>query len=546
MIMKTKLLLVVAVSSCVTLGQGPATQVDVKQQQLAVRKQIIVDGLESQIKETPLAAVRVLARYKTATWLWQGGKDETGNAEKLAVNALDELYEKRAEIPAAYFSALRSDLFALLETNAKSLARKLGTKYKLNSEDDLGNAFSLLGTKDGEKAAADKLQGSLANKTELSSTTVLLLEELRSRKSSELPRILDEIVTLEEVGKSDFSAESLFFVVDHFRDAAVSDGLRMRFYKVVCNKARTAVQIPDSDAKSVYDLLVAVTPDIAKNTPELLAEASTLQYMFMSRVSPAEADSAESYRKIEESQDRLGALIAEAEAAKDRGLRTNLLTQAAYLALKKGEFRQSVDLVEKVKAGVDKEKEKRFSDWRDQFLAEVSGKALKADDADAYRYASEKITDRLALANVWCGAAALYYQKKDSVSAVGALDRALKISGDADNDLKKIYLLIRLISTAQKVDAARVPEVVEKTAKAVNAIPRPGANDKPETDGYRKYVSSVMTINERLTPVFAQLVKANKNEALDLSGRVEVKEIKLILNYTLLIDSLHPESEVRF
>lgn len=544
--MKIVFPLILSLSYCVAWGQTPAKKANIDRQQIPIKKQIIVDDLENQIKDTPLAVVRVLARYKIASWLWQSGKDETGRAEQLTIKALDELYEKKAEIPGLYFRSLSANIFALLETNAKELAKKLRAKYNLSSEDELNNAYSLLSVKDGEKVAADKIQKSLANQTELSSLTILLMEDLQSRKSPELLRILTEIVNLEETGRSNFSAETLFYVVDFFRNALVSNALRIRFYNIVCNKAKTAIQTADSDAKSVYDLLSAIMQDIAKNAPDLLPEASTLQSIFMSRVPPSMVESRESYRRIDESRDQLSALISEAETSNDKGFKANLLAQAAQLALKKGKFRLSVELIDKMKANIDEEKDKRFALWYDQFLSDASDQALKEDDVDSAKYAAERVINKLTLANVLRNTAVYYYEKRDLVSADDALDRALKLTVNADNDLPKIYLFIRLISTAQKVDPNRVLEVTEKTAQAINGIPHLDVDDKPETDNYKKYVNSIMAINERLMPVFDQLVRRNKNEAIDFAARINMKEIKLILNYTFLINSLRPEAEPRF
>jgi len=164
---------------------------------------------------------------------------------------------------------------------------------------------------------------------------------------------------------------------------------------------------------------------------------------------------------------------------------------------------------------------------------------------ESAKYAADKVINKIVLANILRQTAIHYYEKRDSVSAVAALNQSLKLTTNADNDAWKIYLLINLIATAQKIDPGRVQEVIEKTAQAINAIPHPEVDDQPETDNYKKYVSSVMAINERLTPVLSQLVRVNKNAALDLAARVETKEIKLMLNYAFLTDSLRVETEAR-
>lgn len=540
--MKIKALLILCIFQHVALGQtARQANADGRQPDISIRKQLIVADLENQIKESPLAAVRVFARYKLAAWLWRGGKDETGQAERLTVAALDELYESRAEIPALYFNSLSSSIFVLLETNAKASAQKLKARYNFDSEGELKNAYSLMSAKGGEKAAADTLQKSLAAKTELSPMTLWLMQDLQERKSPELPRILQEIVSLEESGGSNFSAETLFFVVDYFRGAQVSDGLRLRFYQDVCNKAKSAILNPDSDAKSAYDLLNAVLPDISQNAPALLPEASALQFACMNRVPPSAVEATEAYKKIEASPDRLGALVSEAEASRDKGQRVNLLTQAAQLALRQDKFRLAVELLDRVRADVDLEKDSRFSLWHDQFLSDISEKALKAGDVEAAGYASERVINKLTLANVLRLTAIYQHEKLDAVVAAATLDKAVKLAVNADDTVPKIHLLVRLLSTASKVDQSRVSEIAGQTAKAINALPSPAAGDKPGTENYRRYVNSIMAVNERLTPVFEQLVGKDRSEALAFAAGIKKKEVTLMLNYTFLIDSLRPE-----
>jgi hypothetical protein len=131
-------------------------------QQRILKKQIVVDDLDSQAKNVPLAASRIFARTKLAEWLWKNGKDETGRAESLAVRAVEELYEKKVEIPNWIF--LTRDLFALLEINARDAAKKLRAKYKIEDQEDLSNATSLLDKEGGDKIVASKIKKALAGK----------------------------------------------------------------------------------------------------------------------------------------------------------------------------------------------------------------------------------------------------------------------------------------------------------------------------------------------------------------------------------------------
>jgi hypothetical protein len=92
-------------------------------QQMKIARQAAIDDLENQIKNVPLPVVRSFVRYKAASWLWQNGKDETGDAGVLALRAFDEIYEKRGEIPNIYFSDLSSHLLSLFEANSPETAK---------------------------------------------------------------------------------------------------------------------------------------------------------------------------------------------------------------------------------------------------------------------------------------------------------------------------------------------------------------------------------------------------------------------------------------
>ena len=542
--MKVKFLLILIAFCCLTCwGQKLTDKTKGNTQEITIKKQIIVADLENQVKDIPFAAVRIFVRYKTASWLWKDGKDETGQAEKLAVKAIEEFYENKVEIPSLYANSLKPDIFALLEINAKETAKKLKAKYDFDSEDELNNAQSLLDKKDGEKLAADKIVKFLSNQTELSPMATSLIDQLQSRKSSELLRVLTTILNLEETGGSNFSANSLIFVIQNFRDSTVPNDLRIRFFRIVLNKARSALQFPDSNAQSAFNLLSMVMPDITANAPNLLPEASVLQAALTTRVSQAASEERERFERIENSPDKLSALISEAEKTENKTLKEELYSKAAQLALGMGKFVLAVDLVEKTIGEQESEDAaiKFRRQWHDQFLGDVAQKALKKDDADSAKYATKKIIDKLSMAEVLRKAAAYYFEKQDLVSANAAFDEALKLTTNAETGAKKVYSFIRLIPTIQKIDKSRISEIAGKTAKAIDSMPTLNIDDKPGTENYEKYVTTVMAMNWNLLPIITELVKGNKNEAIDFANRINRKEIKVIAGYALAVDSLNVE-----
>ena len=538
--MRITLLLILIVFCRVTcLGQHADPLTKTAAQEVTIKRQILIDDLENQLKDVPLAAVRVFVRARMAAWFWKAGKDETGNAERLSVKAIDELYEKRSEIPSLYFNVLRTDLFALLELIEKRTAAQLKAKYDSGSEDDLESAFSNLDKKDGERRAADNVLNSFTNQSDFSPNATLLIDQLQSGQSSELTRILSAIIYLEETNRNDFSPEALFLIVDNFRSSAVTNDLRRRFFRVILNKAGSVGRSPES----VFNLLSSVMPDITVNAPNLLPEANALQAALTSRISNATREARERNQRIAESTDKLGALISEAEKANDKVVKYRLQVDAAQVALRDGRFRLAVELANKT---IDSEPFVGIPDdfrksWHDQFLGDVLQSALKKSDLDSATYATKKVIDKLSMAELLRKTAVYYSEKRDIVSATDALDEAINLTTKAEVSTMRIYGLIRLVSTAQKIDKSRLSEVVAQAARSFEKIPSLNPEDKPGTEKYEKYVTSIMVTNWNLLPVIGELARNNRNEAIDFGDRINKKEIKIIVNYALAVESLNAE-----
>ena len=243
------------------------------------------------------------------------------------------------------------------------------------------NAYSLLDKKSGKEIAIEKLKSSLVNQTELSSIAIALLEELQRQNPAKTLEILTEIINLEENGKSNFSADSLGFIVNHFRKSTVPNSLRIRFYKLIFRKAMEAIRFSESDVDAAYDLLFSVIEDISDNAPDLLQEATVLMGALRTKVSRSIIEENEIYERIENSQDKLSTTISEADSTDNKSLKRRLLMSAARLALEKKKTRLAVDLVERT---ID-EKNEHSIRWHDQFLDEVSQQALKENDTGSAR-----------------------------------------------------------------------------------------------------------------------------------------------------------------
>lgn len=211
-------------------------------QQNILKKQILVDEFDNRAKDIPFAAVRVFVRTRLAEWLWKNGKDETGRAEPLAIKAVEEIFAKPDEMPDS--RSLKAGLFSLLEVNAKETANRLRTKYKIGSAEELYTSVSLSNRKDNDKLVAEKVRNALTDTTDLAAI-LGYLAVLKIQKSPEFTPLLAEIVNIQDSGKNNFTTASLLWIANNFKDSIVPIDLKIRFYKIVLNRAKNALQTTD-------------------------------------------------------------------------------------------------------------------------------------------------------------------------------------------------------------------------------------------------------------------------------------------------------------
>lgn len=511
-------------------------------QQIIVEKQIVVDNLEYQVKEIPFAVVRVFVRYKIASWLWKDGKDNSDRAEQIAVRAVDDLYENKAEIPNIYFSILKLDLFTLLDGRAKDAANRLREKHKIRQDDESGNLDALLKQKDGEKLATDAAIKLLSTQSQVTIETIFLIGQLQTRKSPEFLRLLTAVISALETGLVDFNTNDLLMMSAYSTETNVPIEVQRNFFKIVVNKSRNVMQMPGGDFGSVYNLLSLIISEISTKLPELLSEAIIIQSALKTRTSQNTIEALERWDRIKNSSDKLSAYISEAEQTDNQADKYDLYVSAAHLALKLGKFKYAVDIVEKT-AGLDKSEivsEIFREQWRDQFFGQVVEKALKADDPDSANYAIKKMADLLAKSEGLKKTANYYFEQRDPVSASYSLDDAIKLTAKAENTPRRISSFINLIPAAQKIERNRVFDLSELTAKSINAIASLNVEDKPQTENYKNYVTSVMIINWNLLPALTNLIKENRSEATNLANSINKKEIKIIADYALMTNSIIP------
>lgn len=538
-----KVIIVILLVLFGTSAFGQDKQVDAKAEasEILIRKQIVIDDLERQVKNIPFAAVRVFTRYKVAAWLWKDGKDDTARAEDIAVAAAQDLYENKNEIPPVYISALAPDLLALLDRNSKQAAKKLREKYKLTLGDNLISFEALLNEKNGEKFAVDSAIRSLADQSETNSELIALIGRLNDRQSKELLRLLSAVVQAEELGRTKLSAITLVFISHYFVKPSVPSSIQKRYLKIVLDKSRVASVTASADCEVFFDILSELIPHISTDFPDLLPEAGVIHAMLRTRVSQESREAQERNDRIRNAPDKLSALVSEAELASTKEVKYDLYLAAAQQALELKKFTYAIALLEKTSEielpanTLSKDVQNRS---RDQFRSEVVEKALQFKDAESANYAIKRITDFLSRAESYRKLSVYYFDNGDAVSSGNALDEAIKLVSKSNATPRSISSLLSFLPIAQKLDQTRISEIGVLATKYINSMPTLNPEDKPDTENYKNYVTSVMIINWNLLPALTKLIKENRLGAVDLADRIGKKEIRVVADYVLLTDSV--------
>ena len=104
-------------------------------------------------------------------------------------------------------------------------------------------------------------------------------------------------------------------------------------------------------------------------------------------------------------------------------------------------------------------------------------------------------------------------------------------------------MLFSMIPAAQTIDPDRVSETTALTAKAINDFPTLNPEDKPGTDKFNEYASTMLGINFNLNRVMRDLIKKNKSEADNFADRINRKEVKIIADLVLAINQFETDKK---
>jgi hypothetical protein len=209
----------------------------------------------------------------------------------------------------------------------------------------------MLNTKDGITRAVEMVSRSVKNGQDGGLTLLIFLTNLAKERPHEYLSLLKEILIAEDLKPGSFSMASLYLLKSLFLKNEIPLDMKLRFLAIVVSSAeRISSQINPDDVVTAYQLLRdvygeiegmalgGVNGEIGKLVTPLYRRARTVTPMLVARV-PARIIEREAVQsRVERSGNPLRQLIMEADSTTNDSDKDDLRTQAAHVALERGEL----------------------------------------------------------------------------------------------------------------------------------------------------------------------------------------------------------------
>lgn len=497
------------------------------------RAEALLNNVSSQIKGLDEPALRVFLRLRAAKFLW-AEKDAAFSqaAEAMAAEALADIQERGDAIPGLYLKLFRKEVLAALQLHAPALAAQLAERYKLaEAAEGFETAYELLGSKDGAARAAEMMSRNIRSGAERSDSDLnFFLSRLDESDAAATNRLLADLLNVAERAPGAYPVPFLFGVANQYLYRGTTPAeLKARFMTLFIRASANPAAMSQADQTLAYNLLRANLRFVEGALPSLYAQASAQAAALASALPPQSQAREGADESIRGSADPLSQTIAEADAAKDEGLRRELLERAARAALSEGRLTLAVDLIMKVKPG-DEGRSEEFVAYRDQFLGDVVRASVTRKDYEALAYAADRIRDPLRRAAGLQRLAVHFSEAKDAPRAMGILSDALKFVESAKDDVPKAAALLSLAAVCLKVDEARAFPTAHAALKVIDGLPGLAPDAKPGGEAHLRHVQRLLQLSYTIVPAFQLLAQKDEIGAFSAANRLHSPELKASAN----------------
>ena len=526
-------------------AKTPRSKADeLREQQLRVFQEHVLARTIDSIKKMDEAGLRLHARNQILTYLT---KDKTPSDQKqalatqIALDALADLREHAEELNAFMFSYLSSDLRSWIQKYRPNLTEDFEKAVKANVKVDASEHIrSLFELEDGDILAARRIRQELENHGQLDGLH-FWLDDLMTRKSKEFEPIASEVVARAERGQISF--DNLFWASHLYLDPQVSATLRNRFLAAVVTRTQPANFVAEPAPQMAYDLLTTVLPYVQQSLPDLYEQALN-QHVAM-RASRSEKQLAEERRikRLKESANPIDDLLSDADLAKTKSERNELLLRAAELAVEKKKFDVCLYALSKIEVDAVAAEAELLQYSIDRVL-QIMVKTVLADKrSDLAEKAAARISSPFKKVESLSLTMRYLAKANEKADAQRVLTEASKVAASGPDDMEKARAFFLLSLICDPIDMTKKPDLLLSGLKVLNNLTSPDFTARDKTI-YQNYVQRLDNMGYALTRSFKGLAKTDQNSALALVEKLQKRDLRTFALIGILegLDGLLSES----
>jgi hypothetical protein len=537
-----KLCVVLIVTASTVLAQSPtdpspsapkktATSSDQKQEDLRLyqlrlfREHTFTRALDN-IKKMDEAGLRLSARNQILSFMatTKTPSDEMQTfATQVARDALTEIRDHNEDITTFMLGYLSNDLGSWIQKYRPALKEEFEKTVNGTVKGDAAQGIrSLFDLKGGDALAAKRIRQEIDDNGPLNGLN-FWLDELIKRNSKEFEPLAAEIVARATQGQISF--ETLFWVSDIYLSPQTSPPLRSRFLMMIVARTQPANFVVEPPPQIAYTLLSKILPAIQQSVPELYEQALTQSFAIRAALNEKQLAEEARVARLKDSPNPVADLKSEADAAKTKTERNELLLQAAQLALEKKRFDLCLDLLDEVDVTVASSDPALWQRSIDQILKNVVRGCISNKTLDIAEKAEIRIASLPARTESLNLLMRYYVKINDKDSAQRLLIEAAKIANASAEGFDKAKAFLLLSMTCDQVDGSKKADLLLSSLKVLNNLSKPESAHKDKT-AYQAYVQHVDNVGYELTKAFRDLTMKDQNEALALVEKLQTPDLK--------------------
>ncbi len=514
-------------------GKQPATEPAVAEarslrtQQLLILHGDLLSRTLDSVKKMDEGALRLSVRIQLLAYFGES-KTLSGThvslTRKLALDAIADLNDHYREMPQFMRDYLVADLAAQIEKHQPDLTEKLKAVKeagKLGRESlDITSLFEL---KNGDVLAAAKIRQVLAQGNDLRGLH-FWLDDLKKQKSGEFEPLLREVIAIAERGPQ-ISFETLFWLTRIYFHADVPQSLQRSFAAMIVSRTQPANFAGTPAPQSAYQLLAGALPQIQRVLPEHYEQAVGQSLILRTSIDQAQLASEERNKRLKDSQNPVEDLVREAEAAKTKDLRNELLAEAAETALIEKKFDTCLDVLARMDLEINPPGQPgAWRNWSSQFVKKFVNRAMAANELEIAEKAALGMTASLAKVDAVALLIRHWSKAGEKGSAHRLLIEAIKVADSVSDDFEKAKSLILLSIICDQVDESRKTQLLLSSVKALNGLDKPTTPRNQEP--YQEYVRKLDQTGYHIIRGFKALTVSDEAAAIPLVDQFHKSDLR--------------------